>query len=93
MDPILTEDIVPVGEFKRLTARYLRQVSEQSRPVVITQNGRAAAVVVSPANYDALQRRIQLLEDLARSEQDIEAGRTLSTKELRSWLNDRRSQR
>ena len=39
--------IVPLGKFKAKASRYLRQLGEDGEPLVVTQNGRAAAVVLS----------------------------------------------
>ncbi len=44
----VAEDIVPVGEFKGQAARWLRHAAETGHPVVITQNGKPAGVLVSP---------------------------------------------
>ena len=46
--------IVPLGEFKANAARFLRRLHESAAPMVITQNGRPAAVRLSPDAYDAL---------------------------------------
>jgi len=53
----VAEDIVPVGEFKGQAARWLRHVAESGQPVVITQNGKPAGVLVSPSEYDRLTER------------------------------------
>ena len=46
--------IVPLGEFKANAARFLRRLHESAAPMVITQNGRPAAVLLTPDAYDAL---------------------------------------
>lgn len=53
----LAEDTVPIGEFKTHASAYVRRVKETRGPVVITQNGRAAAVVVSAQRYEELEDR------------------------------------
>ena len=50
----LTHDVVPVSEFKAQAADFLRRIAETGQPIAITQNGRVAAVVMSPAEYDRL---------------------------------------
>ena len=69
-----TEDIHPMSEHRAHLSEHLRQVQETGRPMVITQNGRPAAVVLSPAKYDELLRAADIAairEGLA----DAEAGR------------------
>ncbi|MBK9544243.1 MAG: type II toxin-antitoxin system Phd/YefM family antitoxin [Dehalococcoidia bacterium] len=46
--------IVPLGEFKANAAKLLRQLRDSGSPLVITQNGRPAAVLLTPEAYDAL---------------------------------------
>ena len=87
----VAEDIVPVGEFKGQAARWLRHASESGQPVVITQNGRPAGVLVSPAEYDRLTERERFLESVAFGLADAEAGRTMETKEVLRQLDERRS--
>jgi prevent-host-death family protein len=58
MNPLhIAEDIVPLGEFKTHAARVLRRVREAARPIVITQNGRPAAVLLAPEEFDRLVGR------------------------------------
>ena len=86
----VAEDIVPVGEFKGQAARWLRHAAETGQPVVITQNGKPAGVLISPAEYDRLTERERFLESVAHGIADAESGRTMNTKELRRRLEERR---
>ena len=60
-----------MGEFKRHASRMIRELQGE-RPIIVTQNGRAAAVVISPAEFDRL-RRARYHQDVVRS---IERGLT-----------------
>jgi prevent-host-death family protein len=86
----VAEDIVPVGEFKGQAARWLRHAAESGQPVVITQNGKPAGVLVSPSEYDRLTERQRFLESVALGLADAETGRTMNTKELLRRLEERR---
>lgn len=87
----VAEDIVPVGRFKAQTARWLRHAAESGQPVIITQNGKPAGVLVSPTEYDRLTERERFLESVALGLADAEAGRTMATKDLLRRLEERRS--
>lgn len=89
----ISEDIVPLHEFKAQSARILKLVASNQRPVVITQNGRPAGVVLSPAEYDRMVERQRFLESVAGGLDDLEAGRTLSTDDLEKFLAERRATR
>lgn len=53
----LSDDIIPIGEFKTHASSIIRRLHEEHRPIVITQRGRAAAVLVTPEDYDRLAER------------------------------------
>jgi len=50
----MSEDFVPVSEFKARTAVWLKRVLETNAPVVVTQNGKPAGVLLSPQAFDEL---------------------------------------
>jgi len=53
----VAEDLIPVGEFKTHASRLLRRLHETGRPLVITQNGKASAVVLTPEEFEQLGYR------------------------------------
>jgi prevent-host-death family protein len=74
----VSEDIVPLGEFRSHTARVLGRMREQQRAVVITQNGRPAAVLVTPEEYDRLQEQGRFLAAVGEGKADADAGRVVA---------------
>jgi prevent-host-death family protein len=86
----VSEDIVPIAQFKSEAPHWLRRVADTGHPVVITLNGKPAGVLMSPAEYDKLHERERLLNDVAAGLADIEAGRVLTTDEVRKQLVARR---
>ena len=77
MRPVrVSEDIVPVSDFKAQAADWLKRVADTGQPVVITQNGKAAGVLISPSEFDRLSDRAGLLEA-------IDAGRRTPTRRRR----------
>ena len=71
----ISENIVPVSDFKAKASEWLRRLAESPDPVVITQNGKAAGVLLSPAAYDALTERLHFIDSVEAGLADIEAGR------------------
>ena len=80
------EGIVPLGEFKAKAAQILRDLSGSDEPLIITQNGRPAAVVLSPGAFQDLRERQRVLEMVAEGIADAEAGRVCDDKQTRAWL-------
>ncbi len=89
----IQDGIVPLGEFKAQAAKLLKRIGESGRPMVITQNGRPAGVLLSPREYDRMQERQRFLESIAAGQTDAESGRTMNTMELRERLRAWRSDR
>ncbi len=89
----ISDGIVPLGEFKARAAQLLKRIRESGQPMVITQNGRPAGVLLSPREYDRIQERQRFLESIAAGLADAESGRTMSTMELRERLHAWRSDR
>ena len=79
----LIEDIRSVTDLKRHTREILDQVRQTGRPVVLTVNGRADAVLLDAKTYEKHLRVANLARLLADAEEDIAAKRTRS---MRSFL-------
>jgi prevent-host-death family protein len=79
-----------VTTLKRKATKILSQLQDEKAPILITQYGRPAAYLVDVETYDELQRRLAVLQGIARGERAIEDGRTLSQAEAKKrmarWL-------
>ena len=71
----VSEDIRPVTYLKSRAADLLAQVNETHRPVIITQNGEARAVLQDPESYEKMRAAIGLLKLVAQGEEDARRGR------------------
>lgn len=92
-DVQVSEGIVPLGEFKARAATLLKRLASTGEPMIITQNGRPAGVLLSPREFDRLQERQRFLESIAAGLADAEAGRVIGTVELRERLQAWRVER
>ena len=86
----ISNDIIPIGEFKTSLSKWLKNVQNTGHPLIITQNGRPAGVVLSPAEYDELMHKKLFIDSVIRGLSDAESGNVYSTNELREELNKRR---
>jgi prevent-host-death family protein len=71
----VSEDFVPVSEFKAQAADWLRRANETGAPVVVTQNGKPAGVLLSPQAFDDLTERARFVEAIDAGLADAGAGR------------------
>ncbi|MEK6287773.1 MAG: type II toxin-antitoxin system prevent-host-death family antitoxin [Acidobacteriota bacterium] len=86
-DVNVSEGIVPLGEFKARASKIIGELADSKEPLVITQNGRPAAVLMSPAAFQELRERYEFLEAVAQGVADTEAGRVVDHKKVRRWLD------
>jgi len=79
-----------VTTLKRQATELLSDLERDREPILITQRGVPSAYLVDVETYEAMRRRIQLLEGIARGEKAVEEGRTLShasaKKRMARWL-------
>ena len=85
----VSEDIVPIAEFKAHLSEVVRGLPARRRAVVITQNGKPAAVVLSPAAFDQLAYQSRFIAAINEGLEDADAGRLVSDLELSRFLDDR----
>jgi prevent-host-death family protein len=71
----LSEDIRSVTDLKRHTREILQQIHKTRRPVVVTVNGRADAVLIDAKTYEKQLKAANMARFLAEAEEDISAGR------------------
>lgn len=69
-----SEDIRPLTEFRANAAAFVEQVQTTHRPIVLTQHGRSAAVLLDVSEYERLVERAELLEDIQIAEEQLARG-------------------
>lgn len=84
--------VVPFTEARTHLTELLDDVESVHEHVVITRNGRPAAIVMSQAEYDSLIETLEILgdqkliADLAKSDEDVAAGRVVPWEEVKREL-------
>ena len=68
-------NIIPITDLRQDATTIVKRITASREPLVITQRGRAAAVMVSMEAYEHSQHELGLLRLLARGEKEIEAGK------------------
>ena len=89
----ISNDIVPLGEFKSAISKWLKSIKNTGQPLVITQNGKPAGVLLSPEEYDDLIYTKRFLESVSLGLAEADKGETLSTIELKSELSKARKRK
>ena len=79
----ITSDIQSLTTFRRSSSEFLKQLKKTKRPVVLTVNGKAAAVVQDAEAYQRLLNIVARMDDMAAIRQgldDVAHGRTRPAK-------------
>ena len=82
----LDQDVRPLSEFRSKTTSFVQQVRETGRPLVITQNGRSAAVLLDVVEYEKLLERIETLEDVIQAEKQVDSGKGITHAEAKKQV-------
>ena len=73
----LSRDVCPLSDFRADSARIIKRVRASNQPMVLTQHGRSAAVLLGVEAYESLIDEIELLREV-RDAEDAAAAGTLS---------------
>ena len=80
-----------VTTLKRKATKMIADLNKKRRPVLITKHGRPAAYLVDLATFASLNRRLAILEGIARGEGALRDGRIVShaqaKKRMARWLS------
>jgi prevent-host-death family protein len=67
-------NILPVSDLRQDAAKILKQLRDKKDPIIITQRGRAAAVMIGVEAYEKSEHDKELLRLLAKGDREIEKG-------------------
>ncbi|HUF09990.1 MAG TPA: type II toxin-antitoxin system Phd/YefM family antitoxin [Rhodothermales bacterium] len=81
-----SEDLVPLTDLKVNPGRVVKHVTEAHRPVLLTNRGRAVAVVQSVSDYEKAEEERAFMRAVVEGLADLEAGREISLDEAKSRL-------
>ncbi|MBI5140990.1 MAG: type II toxin-antitoxin system Phd/YefM family antitoxin [Nitrospirae bacterium] len=70
----INRDIKPMSEFRTGIALFVKQVHDTKRPLVLTHHGKGVAVLLDVDEYESMQDKIELLQDIQTSISQVESG-------------------
>ena len=78
----IVDDIKPVTYLKNRAADVLKYINETHRPMIITQNGEAKAVIQDPKSYQDMRNALAIMKLLSFAEEDIRNGNLHSQEDI-----------
>ncbi|MEX0646429.1 MAG: type II toxin-antitoxin system Phd/YefM family antitoxin [Balneolaceae bacterium] len=86
MDISLSKDIEPLSEFRKKSADFVKRLKKEKKPIILTQHGKSAAVLMDVSEYERFTNKIEMLEDLLEAKQQVEQGKTHSIAEAKERI-------
>ncbi len=74
----LETNIRPLSDFRANITSIIEEIKRTKKPIVLTQHGRSAAVILDVAEYEKILEKIELLSDIELAESQIEKGQGIS---------------
>ena len=92
-------ETLPLAAVKAQLSALIDQVEDTHDRVLITRNGRPAAVLISPEELDSLEETLEIMSDaglmrsIKRSESEVARGQVIGEEALAEMLTNRRRAR
>lgn len=87
---MVMSETLPLAQIKAHLSEIVDRVEREHERVVLTRNGRPAAVIMSPADLEALEDTLELMSDpealkeIKAARDDTARGRVVTADELRA---------
>lgn len=86
MNISIANDIEPLSEFRKKSADFVKRLKKEKQPIVLTQHGKSAAVLMDVSEYERFTKKMEMLEDLLEAKQQVEQGKTYSMNEAKKRI-------
>jgi antitoxin YefM len=84
-----SQDVQPLSAFRANAASFLDQVRTSRRPLILTQHGKSAAVLLDVEQYEALLEELELVRDIRRARTELAEGGGIAHEEVAEALRGR----
>jgi antitoxin YefM len=87
---VMSDVVLPLSEIKKRLSEIVDGVAQRHDRVVLTRNGRPAAVIISPEELESLEETLEILSDpkairaIRRAEAELDTGKGMTAEELRA---------
>jgi prevent-host-death family protein len=69
-----SQDVQPLSAFRANAAGFLEQIRSTKRPLVLTQHGKSAAIVLDVAEYESLVEELEVVRDIRQAKAELARG-------------------
>ena len=83
----IVEDIIPVTKVREQIGSVIEHARETKRPIIVTQNGSAAVVIIDAAQYQKEIQERDLFRAILEGRRDAREGRVYTLEEVEAELD------
>ena len=84
-----SQDVQPLSAFRANAAGFLEQVRATKRPLVLTQHGKSAAIVLDVDEYESLVEELELVRDIRQAKAELARGEGIPHEQVVAELRAR----
>ncbi|MBO6794785.1 MAG: type II toxin-antitoxin system Phd/YefM family antitoxin [Balneolaceae bacterium] len=88
MNISISKDIEPLSEFRKNSADFVKRLKKEKQPIVLTQHGKSAAVLMDVSEFERISKKMEMLEDLLEAKQQVEQGNTFTMQEAKGRIEE-----
>lgn len=82
------KNIKPITEFRNHIKEYIEELKRNKKPIILTQHGKSAAVLLDPDTFQELQDQIEFMRKVALGLDDVKNKRFHSFSEVFNDVNN-----
>ncbi len=75
------KNIRPLTDFRNKMKEYIKELNENKKPIVLTQHGKSAAVLLPADIFQEMQDQIEFMRKVAQGLEDYKSNRLHSVQE------------
>lgn len=85
----VADDIIPIADLKAHLSERIRDLRARRRPLIVTQNGKAAAVLLAPEEFDRLTSQAEFVAAVREGLDQADRGRVIDHDQVGRILDAR----
>ena len=78
MESIDVNNIRPLTDFRNKMKEYIKELNEHKKPIILTQHGKSAAVLLNAEKFQEMQDQIEFMRKVAQGLEDYKSSRVHS---------------
>ena len=82
MENLDVRNIKPLSEFRNNIKKYIEEINATKKPIVVTQHGKSAAVVMNVDEFQQMQDQIEFMKKVIHGLDDYKKNKIYSKDEV-----------